>query len=766
MAGIDAWQTETQAWDKSDPVGRVQAALDELYQAGIVATRFVFGLHYISKEKTELLLSIPAEEWDRSCLSEAFRVLKDHQEMLEKQEIFYDVLLRDVKADPRAVKNGTRFAQAKQAFDEISEASHRRIRVRSENGKTLCVHVHPKYFKELCTFIISELPANERYQTRDDAKIFPWIITGISVFAFRNYVEGNPVYKAALDLQGEWPLMPGEKRSESGVGEGKETGKNGAEKTKYADMEPVSLPSGVIVPSGVDPLDVILMEKGKLQTRIWMNAPRHKNLLGRLREINGHKTGCLETPEGKKRFYSMFPNKQLATVRACLQEMGKNALVEVDEMSQGVPSAKNPGGEQAAAREAWNMRVETYLGRNREERERLILSFPYDKDIIEALTLMPEAKRAAKDLGGGKKEWFWSIPEFDSLEALGKFRDFLRMHHAGSLPDEATAWLLKNEERLDSTSAILGIHAIDDLVKESAMQTTRKTRVPEVIFLYGLPYSGKTTWYRQHLRQSHQRLAPEAFSGERPGGFNREYAMGRLVEELREGLKLDGDIVIDASMLSRNDRKALLEVVRSTSSRHLARCVEFDVSLQEIERRINLDKRDRKPAIGMIRNMDKKAERPKAWEGFDEVVSYRDFNTMNQPEQAGHVLPKIMPIAASVREYIPEDLALPQKSAEFFDEEYGSSGLPENELEQEQEQSALDAILGTEQFGTAIDASFDIEFIDTPKEYVAFSAPIRNTVTSYSTPEEDEAWPEMADEEPDEEDEMFQPVAPHRSMFI
>lgn len=142
----------------------------------------------------------------------------------------------------------------------------------------------------------------------------------------------------------------------------------------------------------------------------------------------------------------------------------------------------------------------------------------------------------------------------------------------------------------------------------------------KLIFLIGLPGSGKSTYASKYLSQdceilSSDRIRKELLNDEK-NQENNQLVFSTLFERAKQFLTEGKNVVIDATNVNLAERQASLENFKDFNVRRIAivintpfkKCVERDRS------------RERSVGIGVIRKFERIFTKPTKKEGFDEII--------------------------------------------------------------------------------------------------------------------------------------------------
>lgn len=134
--------------------------------------------------------------------------------------------------------------------------------------------------------------------------------------------------------------------------------------------------------------------------------------------------------------------------------------------------------------------------------------------------------------------------------------------------------------------------------------------MPELIIFVGIPGSGKSTYYRQHLAATHVHVSKDLM----PNARDRETRQRALIEKaLSEGKS----VVIDNTSPTAALRAPLIEIGRRYGARVIA-CY-FDVPVRTaIARNASREGKARVPNVAIFTTLKKLAP-PTMAEGFDEI---------------------------------------------------------------------------------------------------------------------------------------------------
>lgn len=131
-------------------------------------------------------------------------------------------------------------------------------------------------------------------------------------------------------------------------------------------------------------------------------------------------------------------------------------------------------------------------------------------------------------------------------------------------------------------------------------------RTPSAVMLIGIPASGKSTFYKQRLFDSHLRINPDQLRS-----HHREHAL------LEACLATQVSFVVDNTNATRIVRSRIVDLARSAGFRVIG--YYFRSKLTEALQRNHLrDRHARMPVKGVL-GISGQLERPSPAEGFDEL---------------------------------------------------------------------------------------------------------------------------------------------------
>jgi predicted kinase len=137
-----------------------------------------------------------------------------------------------------------------------------------------------------------------------------------------------------------------------------------------------------------------------------------------------------------------------------------------------------------------------------------------------------------------------------------------------------------------------------------------RERSPEVVFLVGLPASGKSSFCRKHFASSHILISKDLMK-------NRKRREDRQLRLLSEALNRGESVVIDNTNISVSARFASLQLAKSLRAR--TRAFYFPIALDDSRSRNLGPGRTKVPEVA-IYVAAKSLEPPTCAEGFDEVI--------------------------------------------------------------------------------------------------------------------------------------------------
>lgn len=130
----------------------------------------------------------------------------------------------------------------------------------------------------------------------------------------------------------------------------------------------------------------------------------------------------------------------------------------------------------------------------------------------------------------------------------------------------------------------------------------------EVVILVGLQASGKTTFYRSRLAQTHVHVSKDLHR-------NARNKARRQREEIDAALGAGQNVAVDNTNLSRADRAPIVEQARAWNARVI--CYYFESNLEGcLARNAQREGRARVPEVA-IRAFRGRLEVPSSEEGFD-----------------------------------------------------------------------------------------------------------------------------------------------------
>lgn len=146
----------------------------------------------------------------------------------------------------------------------------------------------------------------------------------------------------------------------------------------------------------------------------------------------------------------------------------------------------------------------------------------------------------------------------------------------------------------------------------------------ELVILIGLPASGKSSFYRMHLAQTHDQISKDLMKGKR----NRDHKQRVLLEQ---SAAHERSVVLDNTHPSRASRQPWIQWARDHQwnvTGYYLSC-----SVEECQRR-NLARceEERVPDVGFFAILGS-LERPSYEEGFDQLYFVSSIDGMYQTER-------------------------------------------------------------------------------------------------------------------------------------
>jgi predicted kinase len=136
----------------------------------------------------------------------------------------------------------------------------------------------------------------------------------------------------------------------------------------------------------------------------------------------------------------------------------------------------------------------------------------------------------------------------------------------------------------------------------------------EVAVLIGLQASGKTTFYRRHLAQTHVHISKDNF----PNARNRQRRQLRLIAD---ALSVGRDVAVDNTNPSAAEWTPLIEVARNLGAAVIGYWFPPDLAVSMARNAVRSPK-TRVPDVGMYATL-KVLRRPSRADGFDQLWMVR-----------------------------------------------------------------------------------------------------------------------------------------------
>jgi predicted kinase len=130
----------------------------------------------------------------------------------------------------------------------------------------------------------------------------------------------------------------------------------------------------------------------------------------------------------------------------------------------------------------------------------------------------------------------------------------------------------------------------------------------EVVLLIGLPASGKSTFYRQRLAETHLHISKDNFK-------NARSRIRRQRRMLEEALAAGQSVVVDNTNVTREQRTGIIEPARAAGARVVGYV--FESIVQDCRERNALREGEACVPLVAIYAAAKHYERPSNDEGFD-----------------------------------------------------------------------------------------------------------------------------------------------------
>ena len=136
----------------------------------------------------------------------------------------------------------------------------------------------------------------------------------------------------------------------------------------------------------------------------------------------------------------------------------------------------------------------------------------------------------------------------------------------------------------------------------------------ECVILVGLPGSGKTTFYRQHLGAGYEHVSKDLF----PHARSRQ---GRQDALLHAALSRGRSVVVDNTNASPAERAAIIAIARQHGARVVGHYIEASTR-EAVARNEQREGREKVPKVAIFA-CAKRLVPPSAEEGFDELRWWR-----------------------------------------------------------------------------------------------------------------------------------------------
>jgi predicted kinase len=138
--------------------------------------------------------------------------------------------------------------------------------------------------------------------------------------------------------------------------------------------------------------------------------------------------------------------------------------------------------------------------------------------------------------------------------------------------------------------------------------------MPEVAILSGLQASGKSTFYRRDLADTHVHISKDNW----PNARHREQRQRR---EITEALAAGRDVAVDNTNPSPHERRPLVDLAHEAGAKAVGYWFPPDPGVS-LARNAQREGRARVPNVGVFSTL-KRLTRPSYEEGFDEIYKVR-----------------------------------------------------------------------------------------------------------------------------------------------